>query len=144
MYAYASFRFSRLSLPPLSIASLLPPFLLYSPRFNIYILDYCKKRGYHKTANQLVAEAEIPPESKPPINAQQGLLFEFVPSSLLYLLLTHLAHSKDGGAFSGSSSKPRTAVVVPTMQSSTPRSVTTTRSVSFFFLSIFPVSLFPT
>ncbi|KAH9971663.1 hypothetical protein BGW80DRAFT_429398 [Lactifluus volemus] len=45
--------------------------------FNIYILDYCKKRGYHKTASQLVAEAEILPESKPPINAQQGLLFEW-------------------------------------------------------------------
>ncbi|KAI9507670.1 hypothetical protein F5148DRAFT_999071 [Russula earlei] len=45
--------------------------------FNIYILDYCKKRGYHKTANQLVTEADIPPESKPPINAQQGLLFEW-------------------------------------------------------------------
>ncbi|KAI0247909.1 hypothetical protein BJV78DRAFT_1285203 [Lactifluus subvellereus] len=45
--------------------------------FNIYILDYCKKRGYNKTASQLVAEAEIPPESKPPINAQQGLLFEW-------------------------------------------------------------------
>lgn len=45
--------------------------------FNIYILDYCKKRGYHKTASQLVTEADIPPESKPPINAQQGLLFEW-------------------------------------------------------------------
>ena len=50
-----------------------------SPRFNIYILDYCKKRGYRKTASELVIEAEISPDSKPPINAQQGLLFEFVP-----------------------------------------------------------------
>lgn len=50
-----------------------------SPRFNIYILDYCKKRGYRKTANELVIEADISPDSKPPINAQQGLLFEFVP-----------------------------------------------------------------
>jgi hypothetical protein len=47
--------------------------------FNIYILDYCKKRGYRKTANELVIEADISPDSKPPINAQQGLLFEFVP-----------------------------------------------------------------
>ena len=54
--------------------SLTPP----SPRFNIYILDYCKKRGYRKTANELVIEADISPDSKPPINAQQGLLFEFV------------------------------------------------------------------
>jgi len=67
----------------------LPPFYL-SPtlflislrsRFNIYILDYCKKRGYLKTANQLVTEADISPESKPPINAQQGLLFESVSLS---------------------------------------------------------------
>ncbi|KAF8475290.1 hypothetical protein DFH94DRAFT_118906 [Russula ochroleuca] len=45
--------------------------------FNIYILDYCKKRGYRKTANELVIEADISPDSKPPINAQQGLLFEW-------------------------------------------------------------------
>jgi hypothetical protein len=65
-----------------------PPLPLAPPpcRFNIYILDYCKKRGYHKTATQLVTEADIPPESKPPINAQQGLLFESV-SSLLSLAL---------------------------------------------------------
>jgi len=62
------------------------------PRFNIYILDYCKKRGYRKTASELVIEADISPDSKPPINAQQGLLFEFVslcslslnPSDLFY------------------------------------------------------------
>ena len=66
---------------PLHLTSPSPfPFSPPAPlRFNIYILDYCKKRGYTKTANQLVAEAEIPPESKPPINAQQGLLFESVP-----------------------------------------------------------------
>ena len=60
--------------------SLTPP----SPRFNIYILDYCKKRGYRKTANELVSEADISPDSKPPINAQQGLLFEFVPLLSLF------------------------------------------------------------
>ncbi|TFY65668.1 hypothetical protein EVG20_g5412, partial [Dentipellis fragilis] len=47
------------------------------PRFNIYIYDYCMKRGYNKTARELVSEAEIPPESTPPINAKQGLLFEW-------------------------------------------------------------------
>ncbi|KIK04600.1 hypothetical protein K443DRAFT_92990 [Laccaria amethystina LaAM-08-1] len=46
--------------------------------FNIYIYDYCFKRGYRKTARELLAEAEIPPESMPPINARQGLLFECV------------------------------------------------------------------
>src|SRR6267142_5927768 len=61
--------------PPLSRIS---PRACSPSRFNIYILDYCKKRGYHKTASQLVNEADIPPESKPPINAQQGLLFESV------------------------------------------------------------------
>ena len=50
-----------------------------SHRFNIYILDYCKKRGYRKTATELVGEADISLDAKPPINAQQGLLFEFVP-----------------------------------------------------------------
>ncbi|KAJ3476656.1 hypothetical protein NLI96_g11015 [Meripilus lineatus] len=51
---------------------LLPP-----NRFNIYILDYCRKRGYEKTANELALEADIPSDSQPPINAKQGLLFEW-------------------------------------------------------------------
>lgn len=63
-----------LSFPALYLSLTPPP-----PRFNIYILDYCKKRGYRKTASELVSEADISPDSKPPINAQQGLLFEFVP-----------------------------------------------------------------
>jgi collagen type III alpha len=66
---------------PAPYLSLTPP----SPRFNIYILDYCKKRGYRKTASELVIEADISPDSKPPINAQQGLLFEFVPLCSLSL-----------------------------------------------------------
>lgn len=55
-----------------------------SHRFNIYIYDYCFKRGFRKTARELLNEAEIPPESTPPINARQGLLFEFVLSMPLY------------------------------------------------------------
>lgn len=47
-----------------------------SRRFNIYIYDYCTKRGFHKTATELLNEANIPPQSSPPINAKQGLLFE--------------------------------------------------------------------
>ncbi|KAJ3474341.1 hypothetical protein NLI96_g12510 [Meripilus lineatus] len=43
--------------------------------FNIYILDYCRKRCYEKTANELALEADIPSDSQPPINAKQGLLF---------------------------------------------------------------------
>jgi collagen type III alpha len=54
-----------------------------TPRFNIYIYDYCYKRGFRKTARELLAEADISPESTPPINARQGLLFEFVYSLLL-------------------------------------------------------------
>ena len=45
--------------------------------FNIYIYDYCFKRGFRKTARELLAEAEIPPDSTPPINARQGLLYEW-------------------------------------------------------------------
>ncbi|KAI0029951.1 hypothetical protein K488DRAFT_88213 [Vararia minispora EC-137] len=45
--------------------------------FNIYILDYCNKRGYSKTARELMAEADIQPGSAPPIDARQGLLFEW-------------------------------------------------------------------
>ncbi|KIK57032.1 hypothetical protein GYMLUDRAFT_173362 [Collybiopsis luxurians FD-317 M1] len=45
--------------------------------FNIYIYDYCFKRGFRKTAQELLLEADIPPDSQPPINARQGLLFEY-------------------------------------------------------------------
>ena len=45
-------------------------------RFNIYIHDYCVKRGFRKTALELQLEAAIPPTATPPINAKQGLLFE--------------------------------------------------------------------
>ena len=57
-------------------------------RFNIYIYDYCNKRGFVKTARELVNEAEIPVESQPPINAKQGLLFEYAsyPTELRFLL----------------------------------------------------------
>ncbi|KDR80860.1 hypothetical protein GALMADRAFT_60686, partial [Galerina marginata CBS 339.88] len=44
--------------------------------FNIYIYDYCFKRGFRKTARELLSEAEITTEPTPPINARQGLLFE--------------------------------------------------------------------
>jgi len=100
-----------------------PSFPLF--RFNIYILDYCKKRGYHKTANQLVTEADIPPESKPPINAQQGLLFECVSSSLPILVSTALPlPPADGGVSSGCYFKPKTAAMVLRMQCCIIRSVT--------------------
>ncbi len=46
-------------------------------RFNIYIYDYCFKRGYRNTARELLLEADLSPESQPPINAKQGLLFEY-------------------------------------------------------------------
>ena len=47
-------------------------------RFNIYIYDYCWKRGFRKTAQQLLEEAAITQDPTPPINARQGLLFECV------------------------------------------------------------------
>lgn len=45
--------------------------------FNIYIHDYCMKRGYERTANTLREEASIQEDPQPPINAKQGLLFEW-------------------------------------------------------------------
>ena len=45
-------------------------------RFNIYIHDYCEKRGYTKTADALREEAGVEKDGGPPINAKQGLLFE--------------------------------------------------------------------
>ncbi|THH28681.1 hypothetical protein EUX98_g5500 [Antrodiella citrinella] len=54
--------------------------------FNIYIYDYCLKRGYSKTARELLGEADIPADSQPPINAKQGLLFEWW--SVFWVLFT--------------------------------------------------------
>ncbi|KAL0566253.1 hypothetical protein V5O48_015763 [Marasmius crinis-equi] len=54
--------------------------------FNIYILDYCNKRGFKKTAKELLQEADLPPDSQPPINARQGLLFEWW--SVFWVLFT--------------------------------------------------------
>ncbi|KAI0653019.1 hypothetical protein C8Q70DRAFT_656777 [Cubamyces menziesii] len=54
--------------------------------FNIYIHDYCMKRGFLRTAHELVNEANIPPLSTPPINAKQGLLFEWW--SVFWVLFT--------------------------------------------------------
>ncbi|KAJ7582260.1 hypothetical protein C8J56DRAFT_245729 [Mycena floridula] len=58
--------------------------------FNIYIYDYCSKRGFKRTAKELLAEAEIPSESTPPINARQGLLFEWW--SVFWVLFTAKAN----------------------------------------------------
>ncbi|KAF5338035.1 hypothetical protein D9758_014260 [Tetrapyrgos nigripes] len=58
--------------------------------FNIYIYDYCYKRGYKKTARELLAEAGIPPDSHPPIDARQGLLFEWW--SVFWVLFTAKAN----------------------------------------------------
>ncbi|KAH9939102.1 uncharacterized protein BXZ73DRAFT_89153 [Epithele typhae] len=54
--------------------------------FNIYIYDYCVKRGFRRTAHELMSEASIPPTSQPPINAKQGLLFEWW--SVFWVLFT--------------------------------------------------------
>ncbi|THG96865.1 hypothetical protein EW145_g7704, partial [Phellinidium pouzarii] len=45
--------------------------------FNIYIWDYCTKRGYSKTARELAEEAKLSPNPRPPIDAKQGLLYEW-------------------------------------------------------------------
>ncbi|KAK7031491.1 hypothetical protein R3P38DRAFT_2701217 [Favolaschia claudopus] len=58
--------------------------------FNIYIYDYCYKRGFRNTARELLREAEIPSDSTPPINARQGLLFEWW--SVFWVLFTAKAN----------------------------------------------------
>ncbi|KAJ6485777.1 hypothetical protein C8R45DRAFT_997846 [Mycena sanguinolenta] len=58
--------------------------------FNIYIYDYCHKRGFRSTARELLREAEIAPDSTPPINARQGLLFEWW--SVFWVLFTAKAN----------------------------------------------------
>ncbi|KAG1808959.1 uncharacterized protein BJ212DRAFT_1280136, partial [Suillus subaureus] len=55
--------------------------------FNIYIYDYYNKHRFCKTACELLVETDILPDSAPPINARQGLLFEYV---LLDLFLKRL------------------------------------------------------
>ncbi|KAG6909794.1 hypothetical protein DXG01_015287 [Tephrocybe rancida] len=47
-------------------------------------------RGFRKTARELMAEAEISPDSNPPINARQGLLFEWW--SVFWVLFTAKAN----------------------------------------------------
>lgn len=44
----------------------------------MYIYDYCTKRGFRKTARELCSEAALDAESRPPIDAKQGLLYEYV------------------------------------------------------------------
>ncbi|KAF8623150.1 hypothetical protein AX17_007539 [Amanita inopinata Kibby_2008] len=58
--------------------------------FNIYIYDYCFKRGFKKTARELLQEADLPADAKPPINARQGLLFEWW--SVFWVLFTAKAN----------------------------------------------------
>lgn len=72
------------------VCSAVCPTALTVCRFNIYIYDYCFKRGFKKTARELLSEAEIPAESQPPINAKQGLLFEWW--SVFWVLFTAKAN----------------------------------------------------
>ncbi|KAG6381807.1 hypothetical protein JVT61DRAFT_416 [Boletus reticuloceps] len=81
-----------MSLPTTDIQSSSDPSWEGDRMFNIYIYDYCNKRGFRKTARELLTEAEIPPDSAPPINAKQGLLFEWW--SVFWVLFT----AKSNGA----------------------------------------------
>ncbi|KIM44375.1 hypothetical protein M413DRAFT_351741, partial [Hebeloma cylindrosporum] len=65
--------------------------------FNIYIHDYCTKRGFANTARELMHEAEISSDATPPINARQGLLFEWW--SVFWVLFQ--AKSNGGGSEDG-------------------------------------------
>ncbi|KAG8221130.1 hypothetical protein J3R82DRAFT_2662 [Butyriboletus roseoflavus] len=81
-----------MSLPPSDPQASSDPSWEGDRMFNIYIYDYCNKRGFRKTARELLAEAEIPADSAPPINAKQGLLFEWW--SVFWVLFT----AKSNGA----------------------------------------------
>ncbi|KAK7445115.1 hypothetical protein VKT23_014983 [Stygiomarasmius scandens] len=63
--------------------------------FNIYIHDYCHKRGYRKTAQELMREADLGPDPHPPIDARQGLLFEWW--SVFWVLFTAKANGSATG-----------------------------------------------
>ena len=45
-------------------------------RLDLYIADYLAKRGYHQSAQSLIQEGQFEKESKVPIDAPQGLLYE--------------------------------------------------------------------
>lgn len=45
--------------------------------FNLYIHDYFTKRGFKRAARELQLEAELGHHNHPPIDARQGLLFEW-------------------------------------------------------------------
>ncbi|RDB18487.1 hypothetical protein Hypma_000245 [Hypsizygus marmoreus] len=72
--------------PPQSDSSTPPLSWEGDKMFNIYIYDYCFKRGFRKTARELMVEADIAPDPTPPINARQGLLFEWW--SVFWVLFT--------------------------------------------------------
>ncbi|KAG8897017.1 Transcriptional activator flo8 [Tulasnella sp. 403] len=44
---------------------------------HIYMLDYCRKRGFDGVVSALSEQTNTPPEVKAPIDAPQGLLFEW-------------------------------------------------------------------
>lgn len=96
-----------------------------SQRFNVYIYDYCTKRGYNKTARCLEEEACIPQDNRrPPIDAKQGLLYEQVPPflilfiyHLIILMSFFLLLHADGGRYFGCCSQQRRTVEVLMMLS---------------------------
>lgn len=60
-------------------------------RFNIYIYNHFNKRGFRETTQKLMQEAEIAPDSTPPINTKQVLLFGYAQLclSLSYPVVNH-------------------------------------------------------
>ncbi|KLO11506.1 hypothetical protein SCHPADRAFT_941990 [Schizopora paradoxa] len=72
--------------------------------FNIYIWDYCNKRGYKKTCQDLQEEAKLGNEFHPPIDAKQGLLYECVLLPFFRLVQSSLTRISLSYVFSGRSS----------------------------------------
>lgn len=63
-------------------------------KLDLYVWDYCKRRGYHSAAKALAADAGLSDAPEIPLKTPQGLLFEYVP----ILSLSHISILRGLGA----------------------------------------------
>lgn len=47
-------------------------------KLDVYVWDYCKRRGYHSAAKALTSDAGLPDVPETPLKTPQGFLFEYV------------------------------------------------------------------
>ncbi len=75
-------------------------------RLNVYIHDYLIKRGLNSTAEHFRQEANVE-QTSVPVDAQQGLLFEYVYKLIIRFgkeMLIVTLYMLGGGPYSGRSS----------------------------------------